>query len=266
MKTDSRHIVIGATGVAGTAAIRAIRHRFGDRADITAVWFGRPEDPPPGADRAVVADVTAPDFVETLRREAGESFDFLFFATARGEVGFPVRDATTEQVAEADRYSFTPLLRLEAGLSVTTLVAYSTFYLLEHQLINYGAMGFSKEKIEKWVLDAPRGRRVCIRAGAFRSASSKAIKLMLRRRAKILARAEDPLLRSFFEGRKPSEAVDRLEQAVLDEEKARFGDTGTDGESLFQAHLAVFEHPGARFVNVAGRKIWLSEEPQLLGE
>lgn len=267
--TDSkRFLVVGATGVAGTAAIQAIRHHFGPPAELTALWYGPTSDNEgiPGADHSLHVDISSPDAVETIRRASGDVFDFCFFAMARGEVGFPIEQSTPQQVAEACRFSVDPLEALEAGLSVGVLVAYSTFYNLVHQRINYGAMGYAKEKIELWAGDSGRSRHVCIRAGAFQSASSKAIKLMLRRRSREFGPNADPLLRSFFEGRKPSEAVDLLEQAVLEEERQRYGDTGTNLEGLREAHLALFENPEARFVNVCGRKIWISENPQRIGE
>jgi len=268
MSISKRFLVIGATGVAGTAAIESVRQHYGNGAEVTALWYG----PPPegetiaGADHSLRMDITTPDAVETIRQAAGDVFDFCFFAMARGEVGFPIERSTPEQVAEACRVSVDPLQTLETGLSIGVLVAYSTFYNLVHQRINYGAMGYAKEKIELWTGDSGRSHHVCIRAGAFQSASSKAIKLMLRRRARELSQNSDPLLRSFFEGRKPSEAVELLEQAVMEEERQRYGDTNTDMDGLRKAHLALYENPEARIINVCGRKVWLSESPQRVGE
>ena len=36
-------LVIGGTGVMGTAAIKAIREKFGDNANIMANWYGKEE-------------------------------------------------------------------------------------------------------------------------------------------------------------------------------------------------------------------------------
>ena len=255
-------LVIGATGVMGTAAIRAVRETQGDDAHIVGVWYGREDNAPdvPGVDRLLYADIGADDAIDTLAREAGGAFDWCFYATALGDVGFPVGEATPEQIAASNHLSFDPLPRLEAGLEIGTLVSYSTFYDLAHQKITYGAMGHSKHALEQWTLEPGRSRRLCLRAGAFRSASSQGIKLLVRRKAKELANSSDPLLRSFFADTKPSEAVERLEKAVFDEERATLGDTGTDLEALVAAHKVLLAGPDAPFVNVAGQRVWTSAE------
>ncbi len=255
-------LVIGATGVMGTAAIRAVRETHGNEAHVVGVWYGRENNPPevPGVDRLLFIDIGSPDAIATLAEDAGTAFDWCFFATALGDVGFPVSEATPEQIATSNHLSFDPLPRLEAGLQIGTLVGYSTFYDLAHQKITYGAMGHSKHAIERWTLEPGRSRRLCLRAGAFRSASSQGIKLLVRRNAKALAESSDPLLRSFFAGAKPSEAVERLQQAVFDEEREVLGDTGTDLEALVAAHKLLLTGPAAPFINVAGQRIWTSSE------
>ncbi|GAB4350320.1 MAG: hypothetical protein Kow006_12960 [Gammaproteobacteria bacterium] len=261
-----RFLVIGATGVAGQSGIAAIRQCFGSDAEIVGVWYGRP-DPEltiEGVDKTLFGDVASPEFVETLIKEAGDTFDWCLYATAHGEVGFPISDATEEQIAASNRLSFDPLGVLEERLHIGTMVAYSTFYNLDHQKITYGAMGHSKAAIEQWALQPGRSRHVCIRAGAFKSASSQGIKLLVRRRAKQLAESDNELLRRYFQGVKPSEAVENLEQAVLEEEREVYGDTGTDGDSLTAAHVALFSGSGGPFINVCGKKIWVSHEPQLI--
>ena len=39
----SNFLVIGGTGVMGTAAIKAVREKFGDTATILANWYGKEE-------------------------------------------------------------------------------------------------------------------------------------------------------------------------------------------------------------------------------
>lgn len=261
-----RILVIGATGVAGSAGIAAARECFGSDAEITGVWYGRP-DPDlaiDGADSTVFGDVTDPGFYDELQAQAGREFDWCLYATAHGEVGFPVDEATPEQIAASNRLSFDPLHELEARFEIGNLVAYSTFYNLDHQKITYGAMGHSKAAIEQWALTSGRSRHWCIRAGAFRSASSQGIKLLVRRRAKQLAESDNALLRRYFEGVKPSEAVENLERAVFEEERERFGDTGTDATGLIAAHVALFRGSQAPFVNVCGGRVWESAEAQPL--
>jgi len=268
-----RFLVIGATGVAGSAAIQAVRERY-PAAHVTALWYGRKPDEVTaidGADTVLFGDVGDPATDEAIAAASGERFDGLFYATAMGEVGFPAFLATPEQIAASNRLSFDPLPRLEKRFDLGFILAYSTFFNLEHQKITYGAMAHSKAAIEQWVAQDGRGagrdaavaaRRVCIRAGAFTSASSLAIKLLVRRKAAKLAEVDDPILREHFVGTKPSEAVDRLEEAVFAEELARFGDTRTDENGLVAAHLTAFDHPEARFVCVCGKRVWLEDEAQ----
>jgi len=258
-------LVIGASGVAGTAAIQAAREEFGRGARITGIWHGTAPNDLQGIDLGMNADASDPKFPSLLRDQVGASFDYLFYATAVGEVGFPVDEATPEQVEQACKLSFDPLVRLHNELAIGRSVGYSTFYTLPHQRVNYGAMGPTKERLERWVAEPDtENRRTCIRAGAFASASSRAIKLMLRRHARLLAESDNPLLRNVFSGRKPSEAVEELERIVQDEEREQYGDTGTTGDDLKEAHRVLFENPSARFVNVCGRRIWITNDPELL--
>ena len=92
----------------------------------------------------------------------------MFYATALGDVGIPIKDATQEQIDRSNKLSFNPIPQLENELDITTIVAYSTFYTIRHQLSTYGAMGHSKENIEKWTVASERSsKHACIRAGLF---------------------------------------------------------------------------------------------------
>jgi hypothetical protein len=259
-----RFLVIGATGVAGGAAIQAVRARYPD-AHVTALWFGRKPDEITaidGADTVLFGDIGDPATDDRIEATSGRAFSGLFYATAMGEVGFPASLATPEQVAASNRLSFDPLPRLEGRFDLGFILAYSTFFNLEHQKVTYGAMAHSKAAIEQWVTQPGKSRRVCIRAGAFVSASSLAIKLLVRRKAAQLAAVDNQILREAFVGTKPSEAVDRLEEAVFAEELERFGDTRTDQTGLVAAHLEAFKHPEARFVCVCGKRVWIEDAAQ----
>ncbi len=262
-------LVIGGTGVAGTAAINAACRHFGAETDITAVWYGRKYEDIKieGVDRVVFGDITDNSVLDRIADSAGAEFDYVFFATALGEVGFPIEMSTKDQIIAACRVSFDPLISLDEKFSIGVLVGYSTFYNFEHQRINYGAMGHAKERIENWVEESTgAGRHVCIRAGAFHSASSKAIKLLLRRHAKSLAESGYPLLERYFRNRKPSEAVELLEEAIHEEERRILGDTYTNQQNLTDAHIMLFRNPEAKFINVCGSRIWISDEVQLLSQ
>lgn len=272
----TRIVVVGGTGVAGTAAIRASRERFGSDAHVTAVWYARKEEPLdiPGADAVLFGDVSDPGTLERIRAVTGDAIDFLFYATARGDVGFPVSEATPEQVAAANVVSFDPLLTFERAFRCGLLVGYSTFFRLRIQEITYGAMGHAKARIERWVGESPR--HACIRAGAFASESSRAIGLLLGRMARDKGSLADPMVQDFFAGRSTQEGLERLHATARAEEREAFGDSGTGPEGLLEAHRALLrtefaeavaegrkpDRGSPRFVNVCGMKVWRSAEAQ----
>ena len=146
-------LVIGGSGVMGTAAIRAVQKTFGKEANIVANWYGK-EDTGltiEHANHTLFGDITDPQCLADIKAKA-TSYEYLFYATALGEVGTPIHKASPEKIALSNRLSFDPLSMLEDALEVGTMVAYSTFYVTRHQLGSYGAMGYSKEAIEKWTL------------------------------------------------------------------------------------------------------------------
>ncbi|MFQ5509894.1 MAG: NAD-dependent epimerase/dehydratase family protein [Leptospirillia bacterium] len=259
-----RFLVIGGTGVAGGAAIKAVRERFGADADVTAVWYGKTGEPITidGADRAVFGDISDPACWDEVEAAAGNRFDYLFYATAFGEVGFPSSSATPEQVADSNRLSFDPLVKLEERFDVGHCVSYSTFYNLAHQRVTYGAMAHSKSALENWTAKPGKSHRVCIRAGAFVSGSSTAIKLLVRRNAAKLAAMDEPILQKLFSGVKPKDAVEAMQAAVFQEERETYGDSGTDADGLVAAHLKMFDEPEAHFICVSGSRVWIDPEPQ----
>lgn len=61
-------LVVGGTGVAGGAAITAVRKTFGAAAGVTALWYARKEEEISieGADHTIFGDVTEE---ETCRRD-----------------------------------------------------------------------------------------------------------------------------------------------------------------------------------------------------
>ena len=122
----------------------------------------------------------------------------------------------------------------------------------------------SKEALEKWTLESGKSNRICIRAGLFESKSSRGIKLLLRKSAKNPDSLKDPLLKSYFIGKSSKEGIKEFEEGIFSEEKAAYGDCRTNAEDLYQSHLTLFESQNSLFVNVCGKKIWISKEAQLL--
>lgn len=259
-------LIIGGTGVMGTEAIKSIREKFGDQANILANWFGKEKSgfTVNGANETLFGDINDPRVLEKIKAYDNGQFDTLFYATALGEVGVPIAEATPESISNSNKLSFDPILKLEEELNVKTIVAYSTFYVIRHQLATYGAMGHSKEAIEKWTVEKGKAQHACIRAGLFESQSSRGIKLLLRKTAKHPENLRDPLLRSYFEGRSSKEGIKMFEEGIFREEKEAYGDCKTTAEDLYQSHLKYFETQDPCFVNVCGKRIWLSDTPLLL--
>lgn len=259
-------LVIGGTGVMGTAAIQAVRKVHGNSAIIVANWFGKevPGFKIDNADHTIFGDITDPQCLSQIKSFNSGNYDYMFYATALGEVGFPIGDTTQDQIAQSNRLSFDPISVLENSLNIGTIVTYSTFYTLRHQLCSYGAMGFSKEAIEKWTLQSGKSKRLCIRAGLFESQSSRGIKLLLRKTAKNLDNIKSPLLRSYFENVSSKEGIEKFETGIINEEKEVYGDSPTNQESLYKAHLEMFNCKPGTFINVCGQKIWHTTEPLLL--
>ncbi|MFQ5482716.1 MAG: hypothetical protein ACE5ER_08150 [Nitrospinaceae bacterium] len=259
-------VIIGGTGVMGTAAIQGLREHFKSEARVVANWFGK-ENPGFEVDQAdvtVFGDVSTTECLDRIKAAAGGPIDYLFYATALGAVGFPIKEANPEQIAQSNHLSFDPMKTMEAHLDVDTIVGYSTFYLTRHQLGSYGAMGYSKEAIEKWTVAPGKSKHVCIRAGLFESPSSRGIKLLLRKTAKDLNNLTDPLVRSYFENVPSSEGVENFLAGIIDEERQLYGDSPTLAENLKQAHVELFRSADPVFVNVCGKKIWHSKDPQLI--
>ena len=259
-------LIIGGTGVMGTSAIKAIRKHFDQNIMVIANWYGKeiPGLQIDGVDHTIFGDINNPSCREKIKAFNNGKFYYMFYATALGDVGIPIKDATQEQINHSNKLSFDPIPLLEDELDIGTTVAYSTFYTIRHQLSTYGAMGYSKENIEKWVLESGPSKHACIRAGLFESPSSRGIKLLLRKTSKNLENLKDPLLRSYFENTPSSQGIKKFEEGIFSEEKEAYGDCRTNNEDLCQAHLELFKSSNPIFINVCGKKIWPSEEPLLL--
>ncbi len=261
-----KFLVIGGTGVMGTAAIQAVRKIHGKNAKIIANWYGKeiPGFKVDDADHTIFGDINDQKCIDAIKAIDSDKFDTLFYATALGDVGNPISEATQEQIDKSNHLSYLPILNLEEKLDIDTIVAYSTFYVIRHQLATYGAMGYSKEAIEKWTVQQGKSRHVCIRAGLFESTSSRGIKLLLRKAAKHPENLKDPLLRGYFENVSSKEGIKAFEEGIFAEEKEAYGDARTKQENLYEAHLELFNSDKPVFVNVCGKRIWHTDKPLLL--
>ncbi len=262
-------LIIGGTGVMGTSAIKAIREHFDENITIVANWYGKADSGLliEGADHTVFGDINDSNCRKQIQSFNNGKFDYMLYATALGDVGIPIKDASQDQIDRSNKLSFDPIPQLENELNIGTIVAYSTFYNIRHQLCTYGAMGHSKENIEKWTVNSGgKSKHACIRAGLFESPSSRGIKLLLRKTSKNLDNIRDPLLRSYFENIPSSEGIKKFEEGIFTEENELYGDCRTGKEDLFRAHLELFKSNNPIFINVCGKKIWQSGEPLLLSQ
>ena len=91
-------LVIGATGVAGSSAIQALRQHFGDTVNITGLWYASKEKTVDieGVDSALFGDIANPECVQNIIADSGSDYDWCFFATALGDVGFPIDEANQD--------------------------------------------------------------------------------------------------------------------------------------------------------------------------
>lgn len=187
-------LIVGASGAAGKSAVTACRASGSTKIVATT---SREEDIP-GADvtfknKDILKSSFASDIAHDLKR-AGFSGSpaALIYTPARGNVGYPIRDTGAEDLREALRFSFDPLLELEKSLSPGFSAGYSAFYWLDHSLQFYGSMGFVKKKMEEWAVEKPERRKI-IRGGTFFSQSVRGIAVYLQR---LLKKSASPSLQS----------------------------------------------------------------------
>ncbi|SVC63991.1 uncharacterized protein METZ01_LOCUS316845, partial [marine metagenome] len=88
-------LIIGGTGVMGTSAIRAIHKHFDQNIMIIANWYGKeiPEFQIEGVNHTIFGDINSPNCREQIKSFNNGKFDYMFYATALGDVGIPIKDA-----------------------------------------------------------------------------------------------------------------------------------------------------------------------------
>ena len=107
-------LIVGGTGVMGTSAIRAIREHFDPNSVIIANWYGK-ESPGfqiEGADNTIFGDINDLSCREQIKSFNNGKIDYMFYATALGDVGIPIKDATQEQIDRSNKLSFDPIPQL----------------------------------------------------------------------------------------------------------------------------------------------------------
>jgi hypothetical protein len=101
-------LIIGGTGVMGTSAIQAIREHFDKNIVIIANWYGKeiPEFQIEGADHTIFGDINNSECREKIKAYNNGKFEYMFYATALGDVGIPIKDATQDQLTRSNTLSF----------------------------------------------------------------------------------------------------------------------------------------------------------------
>jgi hypothetical protein len=175
-------LIFGGSGAAGQSAISALRQRYNK--DIFIWGTTSKEIPVVGVDQTILGcDVTKEDFEDKIMSQLNQQIDYFIFTPARGNLGFPVAETTEDDLKDALKFSFNPMVSLERAISPVLTISYSAYYYLPHLLDFYGSMGFVKLKQEIWTLENPQKRKI-IRAGSFYSQSVRGISLLLQRLAK----------------------------------------------------------------------------------
>ena len=113
-------LIIGGTGVMGTSAIRAIREYFDQSIVIIANWYGKevPGFQIKNANHTLFGDINDPNLRKQLKYYNNGKYDYMFYATALGDVGIPIKDATREQINRSNKLSFDPIPQLEDELQI----------------------------------------------------------------------------------------------------------------------------------------------------
>ena len=86
-------LIIGGTGVMGTSAIRAIREHFDQSIVIIANWYGKeiPGFQIEDVDHTIFGDINSPSCRKQIKSFNNGNFDYMFYATALGEVGITIK-------------------------------------------------------------------------------------------------------------------------------------------------------------------------------
>ena len=62
-----------------------------------------------GATKTIFGDISDPNCVNQILAENQDPFDYMFYATALGEVGVPISQAKKESIDQSNRLSFDPI-------------------------------------------------------------------------------------------------------------------------------------------------------------
>lgn len=173
-----KHLIIGVNSEAGKTAMKAIREIDSNAYIIgTTSKNGIVE----ACDATVpMADFTNDNFVRTIIAAVrGEEFDSVVYCPAFGTVGVPVDLVSKEEIEEAKKYSYNPILRIREEINHNLLTCFSSLYWMPFFGVAYGAMYEAKKAIED--LAQKEDNIAVARIGLYQSKSFQGINLLIRR-------------------------------------------------------------------------------------
>ena len=173
-------MIIGYSGALGYASVLENKDKFNlilvdkELADVPADMTGMviqmditgkedPKEKEPNYKKAI----------KYIKKRFDGKIDVLNYALAyTTNLGFPGKEATLEQIEEANIVSFNPILELDKSFTIDNVIAYSAFTDMFHNTVFdvYGAMEGSKNQLEKYF--AENGDKFkLVKGGAFFSPS-----------------------------------------------------------------------------------------------
>lgn len=173
-----KHLIIGVNSEAGKTAMKAIRET-----DPNAYIVGTTSKDGiiEACDATVpIADFTNDNFAGTIIAAVrGEEFENVVYCPAFGTVGVPVDLVSKEEIEEAKKYSYYPILRIREEINHNLLTCFSSLYWFPFCEVGYGAMYEAKKAIED--LAQKEDNIAVARIGLYQSKSLQGISLLVRR-------------------------------------------------------------------------------------
>lgn len=258
---NKHYLVVGASSVAGTKAIEAIRSRD-PQAKITVTT----SKPAAEGDRLTIGgiDLAKPDTIGAIKPRLEQAVDVMFFCPAFGMVGYPSELAPMADVEACFDFSVRPVLRLIDELNPGLTIGFSSYYWLRSLEVAYGSMAFAKYALEKLAVENPHHIRI-VRAGLFPSKSLRGICLLIQRGVqketfpgaaelkagwKASGLSFPEYFTQFAQGYEQRDLADYLHHPYR----------GTEERDLVPAIMAALEPNAQGIINVVGDCIWQESE------
>lgn len=259
---QKHYLVVGASSVAGTKAIEAIRTKDPE-AKIT-VTTSKQSLVLDGTETVCGVDLAKPETISLIKPQLKDAVDVMVFCPAFGMVGYPAELAPIADVESCFDFSVRPVLRLIDELNPKLTIGFSSYYWLRSLEIAYGSMAFAKYALEKLAVENPHYIRI-VRAGLFPSKSLRGICLLIQRGVQ---KETFPGATELKAGWKASglsfpEYFTDFAQGYERQNLARYLKSpyrGTQEGDLVPAIMAALEPDSQGIINVVGDSIWQESE------